>query len=239
MNLKNKIAIITGSGRGIGRNVGLALAKEGCKVVLVSRTVGELEKTKKEIIDSGGNAIFIVADLTKKEDIEKIIQRTLTEYRRIDILINNAAVLFSSPFHEITEEQWDTTMDTNLKAVFFLSQKVLEIMKNQKSGYIINVSSTAALCVPPSNAVYGISKLGLVGLSQAMYEIGKEYGVKVSTIYPGMTGTKMLRDFNPPVDPENWMLPEDITSCVLFLLKQSERVVVKDMVPWAARYDKI
>ena len=102
MNLKDKTAIITGSGRGIGRDTGLALAKERCKVVLVSRTMGELEKTRKEIIDSGGNAISIVADLTKKEDIEKIIKRTLTEYGRIDILINNAAVLFSSPFHEIT-----------------------------------------------------------------------------------------------------------------------------------------
>ena len=241
MNLKDKIAIITGSGRGIGKDTGLALAKEGCKVVLVSvsRTVGELEKTKKEIIDSGGNAIFIVADLTKKEDIEKIIKRTLTEYRRIDILINNAAVLFSSPFHEITEEQWDTTMNTNLKAVFFLSQKVLEIMKNQKSGYIINVSSTAALYVAPSNAVYGISKLGLVGLSQAMYEIGKEYGVKVSTIYPGMTDTKMLRDLNISVSPEKWMAPEDIAGCILFLLKQSSRIVIKELIPWAARYDKI
>ena len=239
MNLKDKTAIITGSGRGIGRDTGLALAKEGCKVVLVSRTVGELEKTRKEIIDSGGNAISIVADLTKKKDIEKIIKRTLTEYRRIDILINNAAVLFSNPFHEITEEQWDITMDTNLKAVFFLSQKVLGIMKNQKSGYIINVSSTAALCVPPSIAVYGISKLGLVGLSQAMYEIGKEYGVKVSVIYPGMTDTQMLRGFNPPVDPEKWMAPEDISGCILFLLKQSSRIVVKELIPWAARHDKI
>ncbi|MCL6087229.1 MAG: hypothetical protein M1475_02345, partial [Actinobacteria bacterium] len=71
------------------------------------------------------------------------------------------------------------------------------------------------------------------------YETGKGYGVKVSTIYPGMTDTQMLRDFNPPVDPKNWMLPEDIANCVLFLLKQSERVVVKDIIPWASRHDQI
>ena len=78
-----------------------------------------------------------------------------------------------------------------------------------------------------------------MGLSQAMYEIGKEYGVKVSVIYPGMTDTQMLRGFNPPVDPEKWMAPEDISGCILFLLKQSSRIVVKELIPWAARYDKI
>ena len=239
MDLKDKVAIITGSGRGIGKDIGLTLAKEECKVVLVSRTAGELEKTKKEIIDSGGNAISIVADLSKKEDIEKIVQKTLTEYGRIDILINNAAVLISCPFNEITEELWDTMMNTNLKGTFFLSQKVLEIMKNQKSGYIINVSSTAALYVPPPITVYGISKLGLVGLSQAMYEIGKEYDVKVSTIYPGMTDTKMLRDLNNAVDPKKWMAPEDITGCILFLLKQSSRIVIKELIPWASKHDQI
>lgn len=239
MNLKDKVVIITGSGRGIGRETGCALAKEGCKVVLVSRTVKELEKTKKEIIDSGGEAIYVAADLSKKEDIEKIVQKTLKEYGQIDILINNAGVLIPCPFQEITEELWDTMMNINLKGTFFLSQKVLEIMKNQKSGYIINISSTAALYVPPNIAVYGISKLALVGLSQAMYEIGKEYDVKVSTIYPGMTDTKMLRNLNNDVDPKKWMIPEDITNCILFLLKQSSRIVVKELTPWASMHDQI
>lgn len=239
MNLKDKVVIITGSGRGIGRETGFALAKEGCKVVLVSRTAKELEKTKKEIVDSGGEAIYVAADLSKKEDIEKIVQKTLKEYGQIDILINNAAVLIPCPFQEITEELWDTMMNINLKGTFFLSQKVLEIMKNQKSGYIINISSTAALYVPPNIAVYGMSKLALVGLSQAMYEIGKEYDVKVSTIYPGMTDTKMLRNLNNDVDPKKWMIPEDITNCILFLLKQSNRIVVKELTPWASKHDQI
>jgi NAD(P)-dependent dehydrogenase (short-subunit alcohol dehydrogenase family) len=93
--------------------------------------------------------------------------------------------------------------------------------------------------VPSRAAAYGISKLGVSGLSQALYELGKEYGVKVSAIYPGMTDTQMLRDIKLPVDPSLWMLPEDITGCVLFLLKQSGRVAVKEIVPWAARYDKV
>jgi short-subunit dehydrogenase len=79
----------------------------------------------------------------------------------------------------------------------------------------------------------------MVGLSQALYEVAKEYGVKVSTVYPGITDTQMVRDLNPPTKPEQWMLPEDISYCVLFLLKQSPRMIVKDVVPWSVGYDRI
>jgi NAD(P)-dependent dehydrogenase (short-subunit alcohol dehydrogenase family) len=154
-------------------------------------------------------------------------------------LINNAAVLFASDILEVSGEEWDKTMDINLRSAFFLSQKVLKIMIEQKSGYIINISSTAALEVPPGIAAYGISKLAMTGMTQAMYEAGKEYGVKVSAIYPGMTDTEMLRGFDPPVAPDKWMKPEDISDCILFLLKQSDRMVVKDIIPWARRHDKI
>ncbi len=147
-------------------------------------------------------AIPVAADLSHKNEIGKIVSRSMEHFQKIDILINNAAVLFSSPFTKISEEQWDLTMDVNLKAAFLLSQKVLEIMEKQKSGYIINISSTAAFCVPPGIAAYGISKLGMAGLTQALYETAKKSGVKVSIIYPGMTDTQMLRGFNPPVDPE-------------------------------------
>ena len=206
---------------------------------MVSRTKDEIEKTKSEIINQGGKAIAVTADLAKKEEVEKIVREALNNFQRIDILVNNAAVLFSSPFMEISEDRWDITMNVNLKAVFLLSQKVLKIMQKQKTGYIVNISSAAALNVPPSIAAYGVSKIGLAGLSQAMYEVGKEFGVKVSVIYLGMTDTEMLRNFNPPVDPEKWMQPEDITDCVLFLLKQSNRVIVKELTPWAVQYDKI
>lgn len=239
MDLQEKTVIVTGSGRGIGKATALMLAKEGCKVVLVSRTEEELIETKKEIVNSDGDALLIVADLAKRKDIEKVIQKTLNEYGNIDILINNAAILYSCPFDEITEKQWDTTMDINLKAVFLISQKVLKIMKEQKHGYIINISSTATLTVPSSIAAYGISKLGIVGLTHAMHEIGKKYGIKVSVIYPGMTDTKMLHDANKSISPEKLMMPEDIADCILFLLKQSDRIIIKELTPWSARHDQI
>lgn len=239
MRLKGKTAIVTGAGRGIGRDISLRLAKNGCKLVLVARTGKQLEKVKEEIEGIGGKAIIFAVDISKKGIISRIIEETLHHFNSIDILINNAAVLYPSDFMDITEEQWDMTMNINLRSTFLLCQKTLKVMIGQKCGYIINISSTAALEVPPGIAAYGISKLAVVGLSQAMYEVGKDFGVKVSTIYPGMTDTEMLRGFSPPVDPEKWMQPEDISDCVIFLLKQSNRMVIKDIIPWARRHDKI
>jgi 3-oxoacyl-[acyl-carrier protein] reductase len=239
MELGGKTAVITGAGRGIGRDISLRLAAEGCNLALVSRTGKQLEKVKEEIECINSEAIIFPGDISEKGSISKIIEETMEHFNSIDILINNAAVLFPSDFMEITEEEWDKTMNVNLKSAFLLSQKILKIMVKRKSGYIINISSTAALEVPPGIAAYGISKLAMVGLTQAMYEVGKDFGVKVSAIYPGMTDTEMLRGFSPPVDPEKWMRPEDISDCVIFLLKQSDRMVIKDIIPWARRHDKI
>jgi NAD(P)-dependent dehydrogenase (short-subunit alcohol dehydrogenase family) len=239
MDLKGKTAIITGAGRGIGKDISLSLAGEGCNIAIVSRTKKQLEKIKEEAEKLGSKAMVLDYDLTNRENIPLIIEKTLENFGTLDILVNNAAVLFASDLMELSEEEWDNTMAINLNAAFLLSQKAMGVMKKQKSGYIINISSTAALAIPPGIAAYGISKLAMNGLSQVLYEYGKEFGVKVSTIYPGMTDTEMLRGFNPPVDPDKWMLPNDISGCILFLLKQSDRIVVKDIVPWARRHDKI
>lgn len=239
MELKGKVAIITGAGRGIGRAIALDLAKEGCHLVLTSRTQSELASLVEEITVSGANAIGLPSDLCLEENIEKLVNQSVAKFGVIDILINNAGVLYPEPFLEATLEHWDQTMSINLRSVFLLSQKVLRLMKERHSGYIINISSVQAFGVQPHVAAYGVSKGGMVGLSQALYEAAKQYGVKVSTVYPGITDTQMVRDLNPPTKPEQWMLPEDISYCVLFLLKQSSRMIVKDVVPWSVGYDKI
>lgn len=239
MELKDKVALVTGAGRGIGREIALSLAAEGCKVLLVSRTELQLKEAVREISDAGGRAAYLAADLGEMESVGKVIKAAMDEYRGIDILINNAAVLYSTEYEEVTEEEWDKVMDINLKAPFFLNQKALAEMKKRGEGYIINISSTAALTVPPGIATYGISKKAVIGMSEALYETAKKDNVKVSTIYPGMTDTEMLRGFNPPVSPDRWMLPKDIVGCILFLLKQDRRVVVKEITPWSTGHDQI
>jgi len=239
MDLNGKTAVVTGAGRGIGKDIALALSNEGCNVALVSRTEKELSSVEKEITLKNGKALRIAADISRNGDRERIIKLTLEKFKSLEILINNAGVHYASPFLEVSEEEFDANMNVNLKGTFFLCQAAMRIMKENKQGYIINISSTAALQVPARATAYGISKLGIKGLTEALYELGKEFGVKVSIIYPGMTDTPMLRGINLPVDPSCWMLPEDITGCVLFLLKQSDRVAVKEIVPWAARHDMI
>jgi len=239
LNLNRKVAIVTGAGRGIGREISLDLAKEGCNLAIISRTKIQLERVRLEIKKLNSKAIAIPCDLSDIQNAKYIVNETLKNFGNIDILINNAGILYSSNLLKTTEEQWDSTMDINLKAFFFLCKEALRYMIKQKGGYIINISSTAALEVPAKCAVYGISKLGVVGLSQALWEIAKDYNIKVSSIYPGMTDTQMLRDTNSPVDPKKWMKPKDVSNCILFLLKQSNRVIIKDIIPWASKYDKI
>jgi 3-oxoacyl-[acyl-carrier protein] reductase len=239
MELKEKTAIITGGGRGIGKAIALDLAREGCNIVITSRNLKELEEAAKDAEVFGVKTLALNLDLSDEKNIEKLVSETLIKFKNIDILINNAGVIFKNSFFDVSAEEWDATMNINLRTMFLLSQKVMKIMKKKMSGYIINISSTVAFGVPPDLAAYGVSKHGVIGLSEALYETGKEFGVKVSTIYPGITDTKMVRGLKPPTKPEQWMLPEDISNCAMFLLKQSERMIVKDIVPWSVGYDKI
>lgn len=233
MELQGKTAIITGGGRGIGRDVALALAHEKCNIVVTSRNQEEVTGVIKEAAAMGYAGLGLPYDLTIEGNIRELVEKTVERFGTVDILINSAGYAKRVPFFEETIEEFNKNLDINLKTVFSLSQKVLKIMTEKESGYIININSTVALGVPGFHTSYGASKCGLTGLSQAMYDTAKKYKVKVSNIYPGYTDTKMLRDLNTSVDPSLWLLPEDITYCILFLLKASERLIVQDIVPRA------
>lgn len=239
MNLKNKVAIITGASRGIGKAIALALAKEGCNLVVCARNELKLLKLKEEVEFYGIQCEIIASDLRYMDSIKKVLTLAVEKFKNIDILINNAGVIINDGIFGVTEEDWDLTMDVNLKAQFFLSQCTLEEMKKNNEGYIINISSTVALGAKPDVTSYSISKYAIVGLSEALYQEAKKHNVKVSTIYPGVTDTEMLRSQDMPCEPSQWMLPEDIAECVLFLLKTSNRMVIKDIVPWSTGYDQI
>lgn len=234
MELKGKVAIITGAGRGIGRAIALDLGRAGCCVVLSSRNERELNGTAQEIEHEGGQALPLALDLSRDDDIDVLFTETMERFATVDILINNAGVLFPNSLDGVTVEEFDRTFAVNVRSVFLLSKKALAVMKQKKSGYIINISSPAAFEVSPALAAYGSSKKAVIGLSQAFYHEAKKYGIKVSTVYPGYTDTKMLRGIpNVKPTPDQWLLPEDISHCMMFLLKQSERMIVRDLIPLA------
>lgn len=239
MNLTGRVAIVTGASRGIGKEIALALANEGCSLVVCSRNSEQLFKLKAETESFGVQCEAVSTDLRQLDNIKKVVEIAVEKFSKIDILINNAGVITKDGIFGVTEEDWDLLMDINLKAQFFLSQCSLKEMIKNKEGYIINISSTVAFGAKPEVTSYSISKGAIVGLSEALYQEAKKHNVKVSTVYPGVTDTEMLRSQDMPCDSSQWMLPEDIAECVLFLLKTNKRMVIKDIVPWSTGYDQI
>ena len=239
MSVKGKLAIVTGAGRGIGKQIALDLAKAGCNLVLVSRTQQQIDSTAREAEDFGVRAMSFALDLSKPENIQALISKVEGVFGKIDYLINNAAIIIPKWFTEQTLEEFDETMSVNLRSMFIIGQAVMNKMIEQQDGYIINISSTAAIVVPPTLTAYGVAKKGVLGLTEAMYEVGKKHNVRVSTILPGVTNTEMVRGLFPGDSEDLWMLPEDISYCVLFLLNQSKRMIVKEIVPWAVGHDEI
>ena len=236
MNVKS---IVTGSGRGIGRAAAIMLAREGCNVVVTSRSRNEIDEVVQEVEALGTGVLGLSLDLTVLENVNLLVDVTMQKFGSIDILVNNAGILVQKPFSEITPEDLDISYGINIRSMFILSQKVFEIMKEKRNGYVINISSNVALDVEvpkdvaASLSAYGISKCGVTGFSQSLCHEAQKYGIKVSTIYPGITDTKMVRDANGSENAYKWMLPEDIAECILFLLKSSDRMIVKDIVPLA------
>ncbi|HEX2861315.1 MAG TPA: SDR family oxidoreductase [Lacunisphaera sp.] len=240
--LKNKVALITGGSRGIGRAIALALAREGCHVALTGRNAAALEEVAAAARAMGVNAAPIARDLAEPSSAAQIMDQTVSALGPVDFLVNNAAVLHATALLDTTAGQWDETMAINLRSVFLLSQLVLRHMAGRRSGYIVNIASTVAHGAKQDVAAYSVSKYGLVGLSHALHGAAKPFGVRVSTIYPGVTDTPLVRELNGDHsvgEPNQWMQPEDVAYCVLFLLQQSPRMIVKELTPWAFAYDKI
>ncbi|MBI4526226.1 MAG: SDR family oxidoreductase [Deltaproteobacteria bacterium] len=215
--LSGQVSIVTGASRGIGRAIALVLGESGSRVVLASRSEPELTTVREEIRKKGGDALVMVSDLTREDDLRKLVNGTLQEWGRIDYLINNAGWGKHAPVAKARLEDWDRTFQTNLRAPMILSQLVLPILIEQKAGAIVNISSISGKTGQAESSAYSASKFGLIGFSQSLFEEVREYGIKVATILPGYVDTPMI----PPVrrlDRSKMIRPEDIAHTVLFIL---------------------
>ena len=223
MKLENRIAIITGGGRGIGRATALSFANEGADIVLAARTETEINSVAKEINDIGRKALPIVTDVQLKSDVESMVNQAFTAFGKIDILVNNAGVAIHNPIPNIREEDWDLTMAVNLKGVFLCTQAVFSLMCEQEYGHIVNISSVSGKFGHVNGGAYCASKFAVNGFTETTNNEGRQYGVKASVVCPGPVDTKMRRDNHPDDVLEHLTQPEDVADLILFLVTQSPR----------------
>jgi len=191
MILKGKVAIITGSGRGIGRATALLFSSEGAKVVIISRKENEIKKTSKEIKESGGEVLALKCDVRKTGDIRKVVSTTLKKFGRIDILVNNAGVVYQGPLHEMKESEADEQIDTNLRGLVHFSRIVVPHMIARRSGAIVNVASGAGHYSFENLAVYCATKSAVLAITASLAKEVRRYGIKVFAVCPGAVDTKL------------------------------------------------
>ncbi len=233
--LDGKTALVTGGGRGIGRAIALALAAEGANVAVVSRTQGEIEGVAREIEEIGSRGMAITADISEIDEVEKMVEKMREIFGRIDILVNNAGIAIFKPFPDLTVEDWDKTMAINVRGAFLCSQKVAQVMLEQRSGTIITICSSASKKAYPNQMAYVVSKHGLLGLSRGLSLELKPYGIRVHAICPGGVDTRLTADARPGTDRSDWMQPEDIAHVVLMLVTQNDRATIDEI--YIRRYD--
>jgi len=168
MNLAGQTALVTGGSKGIGRAICLALAKEKANIIIAARNDSEIKETMDKLKATGSKALAIQADVRNEDDVKNLISRTIDEYGRLDILINNAGVAHKKRLEETTIEEYNETMDTNLKGVFLCTKYAIPHLKNSKNGKIIDISSVAGLHGIPEFSVYRASKFGVNGITESI-----------------------------------------------------------------------
>lgn len=222
--LEGEIAIVTGGGSGIGRGVAQALAGEGVKVVVCGRRKSRLEETV-TAIGQQGTALAVQADISKEEDVKRLVQETLDAYGRIDILINNAGISESAPVHALDPALWDRIMGTNLRGAFLTTRYVLPHLRQQRSGHIINISSESGLEYYTGDGAYGTSKHALNAFGEYVQRENQDFNIRINTICPGMVISEMSEN-EPGLNHDRCLVPEDIADLVVWLLTRRTNIKI-------------
>lgn len=236
MKLKDKIAIVTGAGKGIGREAALAIAAEGATVVAVARTQADLDETVRLIEEKGGKAVSLSRDLTCSDQVQSMVDSVMKQFGRIDILVNNAGgypkEIYKDREHqaiklwEWSEEQWDQIIRTNLRIPFLCMSKVIPVMIRQRHGDIVSVSSRMGRIASQMGA-YAVAKGGIVTMTKTAAIQTQEYGIKVNAVAPGMVDTPGQRVYNHSVGQDDVKMGSaaDVAKGIIYLLCDSPSVM--------------
>lgn len=226
--LEGRVAIVTGSSRGIGRAMALAFARAGADVVVAARTdqeggplPGTIHQTAEAVRALGRRALPIRTDVSQDEQVEEMLRRTLEEWGRIDILVNNAAAFFRGPLAETPVRRWDLVMRVNLRAPFLCIKAVLPTMMERRWGHIINVSSPPTLELAPGGLVNGLARTGLTLLSLGLAKELKEHNIGVNCLWPaGQRDTEGMQVLFRGVDQSHWLSPDTMADAAVHIASQ-------------------
>lgn len=227
MKLKDKVALVTGGGSGIGAAIAEALVGEGARVIVTGRRANKLAETVAAIKSTGGTALALPADLSQEAEINRVVAESVTDFGPIDILVNNAALGLQGrrdPVHEHKTSTWDKTMALNLRTPFLLARAVLPAMRQKKYGHIVNISSEAGLIVYAGSGAYTISKHALNALTDLIQIENQDYNIHAHAVCPGMVDTPMAAGL--PTIQENMLTPAQVAELVRWLVVQPDNVKI-------------
>lgn len=226
--LAEQVTIVTGGGRGIGAAIARRLASMGAIAVICGRSRAPLEATAAAIHAAGGRALALECDVTQLASVQALARRVEAEFGRADILVNNAGVGgFGQALHEVSPEEWDRILSTNLRGVYLAIRAFAPAMIRARRGHIINISSLAAKNPLPNGAAYAASKWGLNGLSVSVAEELRGYGIRVALVCPGSTHTELGPHRGK--DPAKLLQPEDIAHVVAMLVTQAPQAFASEV----------
>jgi 3-oxoacyl-[acyl-carrier protein] reductase len=228
-SLKDKVALVTGAGKGIGKAIAIALAKEGAHVGLIARTEKDVKSVAEEIRALGVKAAFATADVRNRNEVETAVEKLGTELGNIDILINNAGTGTFGKFLELDPEVWENQIRVNVFGVYYTTRAVLPQMIERKTGDIINISSTAGKAGSAVTSAYSASKFAVFGLSESLMQEVRKHNIRVTALAPSTVVTELAHSANLITgDPERVMHPEDFAEFVIAQLKLNRRMFVKE-----------
>ncbi|HDH7848988.1 SDR family oxidoreductase (plasmid) [Klebsiella pneumoniae] len=237
-NIKDKVIIITGASSGMGEAAARHLATKGAKVVLAARRSSRIDALAKEINEQGGTAMAIATDVTREDDVKKLVDTTVSQWGRIDVLINNAGVMPLSPLDQVKVSEWNQMIDVNLRGVLHGIAAALPYMKAQKSGHIINTASIAGHLVFPASAVYSATKYAVRALTEGLRKETCAYNVRATIISPGAVSTELLEHIsdkdvqavNQEYVGKVGVPPETYARMVAFAISEPEDVGINEII---------